>query len=245
MNNVEFNRGAIRPVECLKQGWELIKDQYWLFLAVAFVGLLIAGTIPFGILLGPMLCGIYICYFRKMKKEPVAFEHLFKGFDFFAQSAITSVLQTLPIVLLWLVVYVPLMVVRVLNTPRNTRRGSPDLSFFFVTFGVEMGVLVLITVLSLVVKMFFTFTYPLIAERNMKATEAIKTSFNAALANLGGLIGLLALQFLLGLAGFFVCFFGVYFVLPIFYASDAIAYRQVFPEDHAPINTPPPPPQSW
>jgi uncharacterized membrane protein len=245
MNNVEFNRGAIRPVECLKQGWEMIKDQYWLFFGITFVGLLIAGAIPFGILLGPMLCGMYVCFFRKMKKEPVSFELLFKGFDVFAQSAITSVLQTLPIILLWLVVYVPLMVVRIMNTPRQTRRGSPDLSFFFVTFGVEMGVLVLITALSLVIKMFFTFTYPLIVERNMKATEAIKTSFNAVLGNLGGLIGLLALQFLLGLAGTLACIVGVYFVLPIYYASDAIAYRRVFPEDHAPINTPPPPPQSW
>ncbi len=36
----EFNTGVIRPVECMKEGWELIKDEYWLFLGITFVGML-------------------------------------------------------------------------------------------------------------------------------------------------------------------------------------------------------------
>ena len=247
MSNVEYNRGAIRPVECLKQGWELIKDQYWLFFGITFIGLLIGGAVPPGVLLGPILCGMYICYFRKMKKEPISFELLFKGFDFFAQGAITSVLQTLPGLILWLVCYLPLIVIRVMSEMPSIERGGrkPDPWFLFSTFGLEIVVIFLITFISLAIKMFFTFSYPLIVERNMKAIEAIKTSFNAVLGNLRGMIGLLILQTLLGIVGLLACIIGLYFVLPIYYASDAIAYRQVFPEDHAPINTPPPPPQSW
>jgi len=30
-NPVEFRSGVISPVECVKEGWQLIKDQYWLF----------------------------------------------------------------------------------------------------------------------------------------------------------------------------------------------------------------------
>ena len=41
MNGDQFNRGAIRPVECVKEGWELIKNDYWLLFAVALVGGLI------------------------------------------------------------------------------------------------------------------------------------------------------------------------------------------------------------
>ena len=28
MANIEFKTGVIRPVKCMREGWELIKDQY-------------------------------------------------------------------------------------------------------------------------------------------------------------------------------------------------------------------------
>jgi hypothetical protein len=37
-NPTEFRRGAIAPMECIKEGWALIKDQYWLFLGIRFAG---------------------------------------------------------------------------------------------------------------------------------------------------------------------------------------------------------------
>ena len=38
MNNENFTVGQIRPVECYKEGWELIKSDYWLMFAIALVG---------------------------------------------------------------------------------------------------------------------------------------------------------------------------------------------------------------
>ncbi len=32
MQQDEFTTGAIQPVECFKEGWEIIKDEYWLLL---------------------------------------------------------------------------------------------------------------------------------------------------------------------------------------------------------------------
>ncbi len=81
--NIEFKTGVIRPVECMKEGWELIKDQYWLFFAITLVGLIIASAIPFGILIGAMFCGIYYCLFQKMNGQAMTFEGLFKGFEYF------------------------------------------------------------------------------------------------------------------------------------------------------------------
>ncbi|MEJ7699458.1 MAG: hypothetical protein WKF71_07405 [Pyrinomonadaceae bacterium] len=67
MSEIQFKTGVIRPVECMKEGWELIKDQYWLIFAITLVGMIIASVVPFGILFGAMMCGIYYLPFPKTK----------------------------------------------------------------------------------------------------------------------------------------------------------------------------------
>jgi len=62
----DFNRGVIKPVECLKEAWGLIKDQYWLFLGICAVGMLIGSAFAI-VLMGPMMCGIYLCLFQRMR----------------------------------------------------------------------------------------------------------------------------------------------------------------------------------
>src|SRR5262245_30645561 len=94
-----FRSGAVRPVECLSAGWRLIRDEYWLFLGVSLVGVLIAGAVPFGILAGPMMCGIYYCLLRRARGHRVKFEMLFRGFDHFAQSLIATLLMMVPLLL--------------------------------------------------------------------------------------------------------------------------------------------------
>ena len=37
----EFRRKAVEPVECIKAGWNLIRNQYWLFVGLTVVGILI------------------------------------------------------------------------------------------------------------------------------------------------------------------------------------------------------------
>ncbi len=56
--HVTYNRGAVKPLECLRGGWNLIKDQYWLFLGITAVGILIGSFGPMAILLaGPSPTG--------------------------------------------------------------------------------------------------------------------------------------------------------------------------------------------
>lgn len=245
MNNVEFNRGAIKPVECLKQGWALIKDQYWLFLGIVVVAILIGGAIPFGILYGPMLCGIYVCFFNKMSGRPVSFDQLFKGFDYFLQSAIAIVIQVLPMMALMILAYVPLILMPIFMVPSGGRNSEPDPAVFFTVFGAFSLFLFGAIVVGGLIGSLFIFTIPLIVERNLTAIEALKTSAKAVIGNLGGLIGLYLLNVLIGLVGILACYFGIFFLMPIAFASYAVAYRQVFPVWDNQMNYPPPPPQNW
>src|SRR5881296_1606494 len=92
MPNVSYNRGVVRPVECLSSGFEMIKGQYWLILGITVVGVLIAGLVPLGILIGPMMCGIYLVLLERIQGRTVKFGFLFKGFDYFVDSLIATLL---------------------------------------------------------------------------------------------------------------------------------------------------------
>ena len=56
MQNLQFQRGVIKPVECVKEGYELIKSEYWLLFAIWLVGGMIGG-VSFFIAAGAMTCG--------------------------------------------------------------------------------------------------------------------------------------------------------------------------------------------
>src|SRR5437016_9163600 len=116
-DNIRFRTGVIKPVECVKEGWALIKDQYWLFLGVVFVGFFIASAVPL-VLIGPMMVGIYLCLLRRMRGEPVEFGTLFKGFDYFAQGLIAALIQAIPMVIVIVPMYVLMFVAMMLSMPR-------------------------------------------------------------------------------------------------------------------------------
>ena len=69
---IPYKRKAVDPLECIKTGWELVKPHYWLFVGMCFVGFFIGSAVPLGILMGPMLCGIYLTIFARRRRDPSA-----------------------------------------------------------------------------------------------------------------------------------------------------------------------------
>jgi hypothetical protein len=243
ISQTSFRSGAIAPLDCIRQGWELLRDHYWLFFAVVLVGVLVAGAVPFGLFLGPMMCGIHLCFHERMRGRPVEFTALFKGVDHFVQSLIATLFQIVPAVIVIVPLYI-YMLVEITSLERIQRSGGrapsfADMSGVFISLGLMF---VCVILLSAVVSLFYIFVYPLICDRKLSGVEAVKLSFQAALGNIGGLLGLLALNILLSIAGLMLCGFGMYLVLPLSFASYAVAYRQVFPDLGAVAAYPPPPP---
>ena len=64
MQEIEFQIGEIRPIECFKEAWAAIKPNFWLLFAITLIGFVIGG-LSFYILVGPMVCGIFYCYFNR------------------------------------------------------------------------------------------------------------------------------------------------------------------------------------
>ena len=240
---IPFNRNAVDPVQCLKAGWELVKDQYWLFVGMCVVGFMIGSAVPMGILLGPMMCGVYLTFFKKRRGEPFEFGTLFKGFDFFGPSVIATLLHVLPIMAIVLPAYFLFYISLIVSVA--AQGNDPNPAAFFGIFGLYGVFILAMMIVIIIISIGFTFAYPLIVDRRLQGFDAVKVSFKAAMANFWRLLGMSLLTSLLSLCGALLCYVGMFLVFPIAYAAIASAYEQVFglagPGD-IPSNMPPPPP---
>jgi uncharacterized membrane protein len=239
-----FQRNAVQPVQSIKDAWELIKDQYWMFVGLAAVGMLIGSAVPAGILLGPMMCGLYLTYFRRMHNEPFDFGLLFKGFDYFGPSLVATLLHVIPILIIVIPSYIAFYVGFILTIAMQGNEPNPAAALgVFAMFAVFWMVMVIVIIF---ISIGFTFSYPLIVDRKLGAMDAIKWSFRAAMANFWGLLGMSLLTGLLACAGMLLCYVGLFLVFPIQYGAIAVAYRRVFGLSEPPpfsSSLPPPPPE--
>lgn len=231
MNEVEFRSGVISPVECFKEAWELIKDEYLLIFAITVVGLLIGGFVPI-FLSGPMIAGIYHCLFQKIDGKGVNFEQLFKGFDYFLPSVILMAIITIPLIIVFAGVYVPIIIAGVSG-------ASPQemMSIMIAAFAVEVVIAFIMVCLHTLIM----FSIPLIVDKNMSAWNSIKLSAKAVLANKGGVVGLFVVGFVVAIVGYLLLCFGIYLVIPLILTATTVAYRKVFPSPENPNFNPPPP----
>jgi uncharacterized membrane protein len=215
----------IRPVQCLQEGWELVRDRYWLFLGICVVGVLLGSAAPMGILVGPMFCGVYICLLAAMRGQEVRFAKLFDGFNHFMQSFLVSLILTAAGIVIGLGATAVMMVLLI--------AGAATQNEAFALLGMLFGfafMFAIIIAFSLALGVLTMFAFALIPDRGMTCMEAIRTSVAAFRRNPGGLTGLVLLNWLLSMAGVLCCYVGAFFVMPVCFAATAVAYRKIFPD---------------
>jgi hypothetical protein len=237
VDEIEFNPGVVRPRVCLEEGWLLIKEHYWFFVALTFVAVFLGSMGPMGLLIGPMTCGLYICLLRHERGKPISFEMLFHGFNYFVPSLIATIFMMVPTVILIVFVYfaliggtITLIVTQVPQGPEGRPAGPPGEEFFWALGGLSGATILVVFVAALLIKAIFLFAFPLIVDKQLSGFDAVRLSIRAVFANFGGIIGMLLLSELIGLLAFLICGVGVYLELPLSFAMYAVAYREVFPD---------------
>lgn len=222
-----FNTGAIRAVDCLREAWDLIKGEYWPLFAVSIVGGLIAGFTLY-VLLGAMVCGIFTCYLKKIDGEgPVNFDDLWTGFKYLGPSALATVFFAVPIVVYFVVTFVTLYSPLITAALMGERT---DQSVFLGMFAAALVVDVIVAIAMTCIHSLMIFTFPLIIDRKLSSWDAIKLSARAALKNVGGIAGLIGVNFGLIVLGLLAFCAGIYFAIPVMTATSLVAYRKVFPK---------------
>lgn len=250
MAQINFNSGAVNPVQCISDGWQIIKNDYLMYFGIAFVAYLLTGCIPIVnlFLIGPVTGGVFYCLLRRMRGEYVSFGDMFKGFDKFVPLMLVGLIQAIPGIIIQ-IVQLSTDVARIFIQNRGSRNGSIFLQSSgtgeaalagIIIFAIVFFVVAIVIGIAWAISFFFAF--PLIIEHNLGVVEAITTSARAGWSNFFGLLLLIILEGLIVIAGALALCIGIFFVLPILYAANAVAYRQVFPvsETFAPSAPPPP-----
>src|SRR5258706_10585293 len=159
-DQVEFKRNAVEPVECIKAGWNLIRSQYWLFVGLTVVGLIMGSVVPLGILMGPMMCGIYLALFKTRRGEPIEFGLLFKGFDYFGHAVIATLLHMVPIVVVVVPAYILMYVGMFAIVGISANNGEPNPGALFGFLGFLAIFWLVVVILLIFLSVIFTFAYP-------------------------------------------------------------------------------------
>jgi len=253
MTNLQYNSSAIDAGGCVSNAWNLVKQNYGMYLGITLIAVILAGCIPCVslFLVGPIMGGVFFVVLREMRGEPVDFGMMFRGFDKFVPLMVVGLVQSIPEVIAQILRFTAdIGRIGLDGASRNGDFGfyqssSSDAFPIAIASGVLVVVIIVAAVLFLfgvVWRILLFFAIPLVMEHNIGAIDAMKLSARAATSNVGGLVLLFVLEILLGILGVIMLCIGIFFVLPIMYAANAFAYRQVFPMfEQAFQNVPPPP----
>lgn len=254
MTNIEFYRSAIRPGDCIGGGWNVVTTRFGMYLGIGLLTLILIGCIPLVnlFLMGPVLGGFYYVVLRDMRGEPVDFGMMFKGFEKFVPLMVVGLIQSIPGIIFQIIQYT-VDLARLAGLDRLSPVGRGD---FYQASGPDVGILtglslvfilfvIGLSLFSIVWNLAFQFAVPLIIEHDLDVGEAIKLSISAALGNLGGMIVLIILECLVSILGVLAICVGFFVAVPVIYAANAFAYRQVFPLIERNFNMSPPPPTAY
>jgi uncharacterized membrane protein len=236
MMNPQYYKGAIDASGCISNAWEMIKPNYWLFFGISLLTYMLIACIPClnVILVGPVMGGVFYTSFRAMRGEPIEFGMMFKGFERFVPLMVVGLVQSIPsIIYQGFDISIRFSNLGIEQIMRG--RGGQDDGTGLAIAGGYLAIIIVVTVilvvLSIVWAISFAFAIPILVENeNMSPIEALKLSARAAWSNVGGIVVLAILCFLLAFVGMLALCIGVLFVLPLIWVSWAFAYRQVFPD---------------
>jgi uncharacterized membrane protein len=264
MNNIQFTPSAIDAGECVSGGWNFISRNYWTYFGMTTLltlSSIVISCIPFVPILFQIFVvpavtvGIFYALLREMRGEPVEFGMMFKGFENYVPAMLVGLINAIPQVIFTILSFA-LNLGQIATEIIKQRTGQGNISNFAQSSDaapVLAGGLIIVLVIVMVVFFLFSiawgitfyFALPILAEHNVTAIEAIKLSAKAGWSNMGGLIVLFIFEFLIALLGVIAICIGVFFVIPIIFAANAMAYRQVFPMIAQNFNYAPPPPTEY
>ena len=202
MDKVEVKFG-----EWIERGFNLYKKHFGLLFLASLVGGILSAVSLF-ILAGPMMAGIVLICLKLHDGEAPRPEvgTLFRGFDFFLQSALFLGVWSLGLFVVQGVL---------LTVP---------------CIGQLAGLCLAVAAWT-----FLMFGLFLIVDRKMEFWPASMESFNIVKTNFWPFLGLSLIASIIGSIGAILCGIGLALTLPVYYCIMTVAYREIFSGQSAPF----------
>ncbi|QQS31788.1 MAG: hypothetical protein IPM50_08840 [Acidobacteriota bacterium] len=228
--------GAIKAGDCIANGWNLVTQNLGIYLVTSLLAILIMVCVPCVnvLLVGPIMGGIYFMMLRSMRGEPVDFGMMFKGFEHFLPLMVVGFVVSIPDIGFQGVQFI----VDINDLIRGGGFPTADPTFFqgdasvyrdLTQLWLLAGVAFAFGLFGFIWKILLFFAVPLAMEYKLGPLDAMKLSVSAAMSNLGGLILLTILEVIVAIIGVLALCIGIFLAIPVIWAANAFAYRQVFP----------------
>ena len=200
MNEYSTGDPIVRIGDWIREGWEIFISDAGMFMLAGLVYALLTG-LCFPILFGPLTCGLYLMIFERMRGGRIDIGRLFAGFDYFGQSLVAGLIYCA-------LIFVGMLLVVV--------------GFAFLMLPSLIGI-----AFWVIAQTVFLFTFQLIIEQRMSATEAIAASYYKKMANLGEFLLFSLVLWAISAAGSSIVV-GFIVTVPLTFAATAVAYRDFF-----------------
>jgi len=232
---------------CISRGWTLLKNNFGLL----FVGVLIywliegaiagLGSIPiigplFSIanlfIVGPLMGGVFYIFIQAIRNQPVEIGDVFAGFRRAFLQLFLGYLVPALLVGLCLIPLIAVLVIDIVRMAATAHGASPDPRMIIQVFETQLPLLLTVFFICLIpvvyLQISWSFTLPLIIDRQMDFWTAMKTSWKMVGKHWWLVFGLFVLVGLLNVVGVLLCCIGMLFTMPIGLGAMMYAYEIIF-----------------
>ncbi len=210
---------TVRIGDWFNEAFDRIKPawvDYFVAGLVAMIAIAISALlcyIPYFIVGGPLVAGVYIFVAKKMLGLPAEIGDIFKGFRKFSETLLLWLVLVLPPVVVYIIAWLPAMLARM-----GMGRFGGVFSSIAGCIGC-IGIPVFGIIYPVVVGTLFIFAFPLVLFKNMDAMGALKASMELVKPNFMNFMLLwlaCILMFLVAeIAGLILCLVGILVTIPV------------------------------
>jgi uncharacterized membrane protein len=222
---------------CISRGWELLKNHFGLLFVGVLIYLLIEGAIGglgsipligplFSIanlfIAGPLTGGVFYIFIQAIRGQPAGVGDVFAGFR---KAFVQLFLGYLVPALLAGLCLIPVLIVGFLSVfPALAHHQTPARG----TVIMILPVLLICLTPVIYLQISWSFTLPLIIDKQMDFWPAMKASWKMVSKHWWLIFGLVVLVGLLNVAGLLACCVGVLFTIPVGIGALMNAYETIF-----------------
>ena len=218
--NPGWRKTRIGPLACYTEGKKFLGEDYFTFLGIALVGSMISGLVPL-VLMGPMLCGITICLLKRSRGEPMVFDQLFKGFDYFVPGLIAVLCYTGVVLVSMIPFFMILLGGIVMINLGDDAIGAAGVIMIALDY-------VGLFVFALPFQFTIIFACALVVDRKMDGWPAFKLACQGTRGNFSQLLGCAIVGQLILMIAVMMCVVPIIFAIPIVFAGHFMAYQKIF-----------------
>jgi len=237
---------------CISRGWNLFKENLGVLLCSFLiymgieVGVSVLSNIPCAgallslanlVIIGPLMGGLFYVYIQTIRGQSAVAGDVFSGFrkNFlqlflgYLVPALFAGLCLLP----FIIVFAVKLVQAGLGKSHATPEEEAQIITTVMTSPLVWGLLLICLIPVIYLKTSWAFTLPLIVDKGLNFSEAMKASRKMVGKHWWQVFGLTVIIGLINCVGIILCCVGLLFTMPIGFAALMYAYETIFSESQA------------